>query len=312
MGRTKLINELLSNLENNENIRVKHEQYISGANRNTETCGVELLGRDGSSLGTFDAVIDAAGVNSPLRRLRFQKGADAFYTGNTLVQYNVKSPEKFWDTEIIDKLGEGTMGMYGPTPDGKGTMQLFIQRYGANLEDGFLNINHFITNEDPNEVAKELGVTGMYGYLDEKEIVEGSDDLPFIGIGDALHALSPWSGMSGNYALMDAADLATALLDLQSKDSDEWSSASLAKMFREKEQLFLDRTEERRKETIQRGKYMTEYLPSTPIQDFDWISCFVINRPFSWTDLEAVCVSGYLRFITFLNRWDNYRIPVKK
>jgi len=276
------------------------------------------------------------------------------------VQYNVKSPEKFWDTEIIDKLGEGTMGMYGPTPDGKGTMQLFIQRYGANLEDGFLNINHFITNEDPNEVAKELGVTGMYGYLDDKEIVarfvkegkrrlahndwpqkyrdmfdcvegvrvlpiymhptkdvveqeivEGSDDLPFIGIGDALHALSPWSGMSGNYALMDAADLATALLDLQSKDSDEWSSASLAKMFREKEQLFLDRTEERRKETIQRGKYMTEYLPSTPIQDFDWISCFVINRPFSWTDLEAVCVSGYLRFITFLNRWDNYRIPVK-
>merc|ERR1712146_522276 len=118
--------------------------------------------------------------------------------------------------------------------------------------------------------------------------------------------------MSGNYALMDAADFATALLEVQSKaNDDEWTSASLAKMFREKEQLFINRTEERRKETIQKGKYMTEYLPSTPIQEFDWISCFVINRPFSWTDLEAVCVSGYLRFLTLLNRWDNYRIPLK-
>lgn len=346
-------------------------QYITGANRivvddddaTSTATAMELLDRDGSSLGKFDCVIDASGVHSQLRRLRFQKGADAFYTGNTLVQYNVKSPEQFWDEDIVHRLGEGTLGMYGPTPDGEGTMQMFIQRYGAKIEDGFVNINLNIDTEDPNKVANDLGVTGLHGYLDEKEIVErfveeakrrlahkdwpqryrdmfdsvegvrvlpiymhptkdvvanetvdGSNDLPFIGIGDALHALSPWSGMSGNYSLMDAADLATALLEEQAKgkeDGGEWTSVSLAKMFREKEQLFIDRTEDRRKETIQKGKHMQEYLPSTPIRDFNWISCFVINRPFSWTDPEAICVAGYLRTLTLLNRWDNYRIPLK-
>ena len=30
--------------------------------------------------------------------------------------------------------------------------------------------------------------------------------------------LSPWSGMSGNFAMQDSADLATALLELQRKE----------------------------------------------------------------------------------------------
>merc|ERR1719158_2153113 len=41
----------------------------------------------------------------------------------------------------------------------------------------------------------------------KKETLEGTDDIPLIGIGDALHALPPWSGMSGNYALADANDV---------------------------------------------------------------------------------------------------------
>ena len=74
--------------------------------------------------------------------------------------------------------------------------------------------------------------------------VEGSDSLPFIGIGDALHALPPWSGMSGNYALKDASDLATALLAEQKKGRESWCLASMA---RENERKFLERADKMRK-----------------------------------------------------------------
>merc|ERR1712176_270776 len=132
----------------------------------------------------------------------------------------------------------------------------------------------------------------------KKETIEGTDDIPLIGIGDSLHALPPWSGMSGNYALMDAADLATALIaehDKKEEGRSCWSSNSLATMLREKEQRFMERTDKRRDHAIRIGKYTREYMSSTPIRDFDWISGQVIARPFSWTDPEAVCVSGYLR-----------------
>ena len=116
--------------------------------------------------------------------------------------------------------------------------------------------------------------------------------------------------MSGNFALRDDADLATALLAEQKQDP---SSNTLATMLRNQEQIFVQRTEDRRQHTIEKAKFGKDYDSSTTVHDFDWISSVVIAKPFSWTDPGAVCIAGYLRTLTFLNRWDNYGIlPLSK
>lgn len=400
--RKKLIDGLLSSLgldgsntPKSPHVRIQHDCYVADAKqitiKNTETddtdtasthdnSGIELFDREGVSLGEYDLVVDASGVNSSsLRHLRFKEDADAVYTGTTFIQFNVKSPEQDWDETIVQRLGEGTLGVYGPTADGTGTLGVFAQRYGANIKDQMTNISIQIYTEDPNQVASDLGCQGLHGYLNQEDIVKkaveyakhtllahqdwpdkyramfdatdgvrvlpiymhpssvkvsngekngktatdtsgntwnedlvvpGSEQIPFIGIGDALHALPPSSGMSGNFALRDAADLATALLAEQKKDP---SSNTLATMLRNQEQIFVQRTEDRRQHTIEKAKFGKDYDSSTTVHDFDWISSVVIAKPFSWTDPGAVCIAGYLRTLTFLNRWDNYGIlPLSK
>jgi len=109
--RTKLVDGLTASL--GPNVKVIHESYISGAKRNEEEDGIELLGHNGSSLGEFDLIVDASGARSPLRNFRFSPKADAFYTGTTIIQYLVNSPEKSWNKDIVDRLGEGSLGVFG-------------------------------------------------------------------------------------------------------------------------------------------------------------------------------------------------------
>jgi len=141
-----------------------------------------------------------------------------------------------------------------------------------------------------------------------KHEVPGSDDLPFVGIGDALHAMPPWSGMSGNMALRDASDLATAILKEQKTD---WSPSSIATLMRSNEQIFMERTDEKRAECVKSSEYSKQYVLSTPIQNYNLISQ-IIGQEFSWFNPIALCVAGYLRIITLLNRFDNYGIPIRK
>ena len=109
--RTKLVNGLTASL--GPDVKVNYESYISGARRNEEEDSIELLGHNGSSLGEFDLIVDASGARSPLRNIRFSPKADAFYTGTTIIQYLVNSPEKSWDKDIVDRLGEGSLALYG-------------------------------------------------------------------------------------------------------------------------------------------------------------------------------------------------------
>ena len=141
-----------------------------------------------------------------------------------------------------------------------------------------------------------------------KHEVPDSNELPFVGIGDALHAMPPWSGMSGNMALRDASDLATAILKEQKTD---WSSSSIATLMRSNEQVFMERTDEKRAECAKSSEYSKKYVLSTPIQNYNLISQ-IIGQEFSWFNPIALCVAGYLRIITLLNRFDNYGIPIRK
>ena len=90
--RKRMIDGLMAELHlPSPNITVKHNCKVSGARGCDDGEGVEVLG-EGGSLGVFDFFVDASGVASSARGARFRK--PAFYTGITLLQGLVKSPEK--------------------------------------------------------------------------------------------------------------------------------------------------------------------------------------------------------------------------
>ncbi|QDZ19035.1 hypothetical protein HOP50_02g15440 [Chloropicon primus] len=345
--RTKIISYLLGQL--GEDVVVKHECPVTGARRVTGQ-GVEVLGRNGASLGIFDAVVDASGTASALRRCRYQPEADAFYTGTVFLQGEVDSPEKEWDAKIVQRLGEGTYGFCGPSEDGKGVVDGWAQRYGALKEDQMTNVTVRLGAKDFHELSRAVGLEGVHGISHEKShvasvrkflakkfshgawdqahlglfasikgvrflpifmhplaevaranVVPGSDSLPLVGIGDALHALPPWSGTSGNFALSDASDLATALLEEQKKAS--WSIAST---LRAKENEFLDRADGPRQRCIDSNKYTVEHSATTPIADFDFISSHILGGKKWYQSVEGFFVTAFIRGLTALNWWDNY------
>lgn len=340
--RGKIINSLSSSTT------IQYETCISELKQDHSDGCLELIGRDGTSYGKFDVIVDASGVSSSLRQARFTTEADSYYTGTCLVMSVIDASEKTIEPVIAGQLGEGTLMNYGPTADGKGTVELMLQRFGA--ENSKTTLGMMVNTNDPKDLVKELEFQGIWGltsdpaalkrvkdyarkrlsafpeeyqamydhilgayvsqvkmhpsYADAmKSTVSGSDKLPFIGIGDALHALPPWSGMSGNYSLMDAADLATSLISLQ---KTEWTNLSIAEVLRGHEKDFMQRTDERREDSA-RTPDRKDYLSITPIEEFDLVGR-VTNMAFSWKDMKSVAIQSFLRFITFLNRFDNYGI----
>jgi len=345
--RSKIINTLVESLP--PSTTVQYNTVISEATQDSEG-KMELFGRDGSSLGKFDAVVDASGVSSRLRRTRFTEEADSYYTGKCMLRSTLDDPWKTCSAEISSKFS-GTTGFYGPSSDGLGTEEVMLQRFGVDSPKSTLALT--ISIQDPQSLVDQLKFEGIYGSTTDpealqrvkdyarkrlvafpleyremfdgissahvtsvrmhpsyeeamKSVTPGSDELPFLSIGDALHALPPWSGMSGNYSLQDANDLATALIEEHQKG--DWSTGLIATKFRELEKDFSIRTEDRRKEVAQTSDDK-DYMSSTPIKDFALVGR-ITNKPWSWKDPMQVAISGFLRFVTFLNRFDGYGVGV--
>jgi 2-polyprenyl-6-methoxyphenol hydroxylase-like FAD-dependent oxidoreductase len=134
--RNKIIDGLLKAL--GPDVKVRYNCQITGARHNDDKSKgdkIELLGAEDKSLGSFDLLVDASGVSAPLRHNRFSAKADAFYTGTTIVQGVVYSPEESWPAQVVKQLGEGTLALVGPSKDGKGYVDAYAQRYGAKQED---------------------------------------------------------------------------------------------------------------------------------------------------------------------------------
>ena len=345
--RSKIIDTPVESLPSSTTVR--YDTVISEAKQDSEG-KMELLGRDGSSLGKFDAVVDASGVSSTLRRTRFSKEADSYYTGKCLLMSTLDNPRKTCSAEISSKFS-GTTGFYGPSSDGLGTVEVMLQRFGVHSPKSTLTMT--INSQDPQSLTDQLKFEGINGFTNDPEALQrvkdyadkrlaafpskyremfdgissayvtsvkmhpsyeeamksttpGSNELPFLSIGDALHALPPWSGMSGNYSLQDANDLASALIEEQQKG--DWSTESIATKFRELEKEFSLRTEDRRKEVAQTSDDK-DYMSSTPIKDFALVGR-ITNKPWSWKDPLQVVIAGFMRFVTFLNRFDNYGVGV--
>ena len=332
---------------------VQHNTNVRAATRKGD--GVELVGPNHEPLGEFDLVVDASGVHSHTRGARFTHSADAFYTGVCLLQGVLRSPEDSLAPEIVSRLGEGSFGIIGPTANGEGVIELFIQRYGAAHDNKVANVNINVPCDDPTALAAFVGLSGVHGVssnpeqleavkryykqslahpdwpqcyrelfdaieavrllpvsmhpmselvLGEHGVVDGSDSLCFVGIGDALHALPPWSGTSGNFAMQDSADLATALLELQRKEQG-WSAESLARTVRECERKFLERADEPRLRCIKAGEGFKDLL-TTPVKEYDYVLSHIAGEKSMFASVETFFIVSFLKMLTWLNRFENY------
>ena len=139
----------------------------------------------------------------------------------------------------------------------------------------------------------------MHPFAKDTEAKAGTEDLPVMMIGDALHALPPWSGMSGNYALSDASDLATALMAVP-------AGKSLAPTLREKEAAFLSRADEPRERCVSQAKHQIEHLKRTPLASYDFLDR-IIGGSRGW-NMRTVFMVGFLRTLTWLNALEGYGI----
>lgn len=129
------------------------------------------------------------------------------------------------------------------------------------------------------------------------------DDLPLLQIGDSLHALPPWTGMSGNYALMDANDCADALLELVTTTTEH--KPLLVATLRELEKAFLDRANESRSPALGRAELLTSTLPNMPFTEFTMIGFALANE-------KSTIAKHYLNMVGWLNKLEGYGMAKKK
>jgi hypothetical protein len=159
MGLESERNKIIDGLTNalGANVKIYYESYVSEVKKD-EDGTVELVGHDGRLYGKFDLIVDASGVNSSVRHCRFGKKADAFYTGQTVIQGKLDNPEKTLAPSIVDRLGEGSLLVVGPSADGKGTTELSLKRYGAAFEDKMATVNLSAYTEKPEDLFEELNI----------------------------------------------------------------------------------------------------------------------------------------------------------
>lgn len=131
------------------------------------------------------------------------------------------------------------------------------------------------------------------------------DGLPLLNIGDALHALPPWLGTSGNFALRDASDTATALLELAN------GGMEIVKTLRRLEEEFLKRADgvgkggpEIRNRCQRISEQFTDVLPNLPISKLKLATMVTGGAGF----VTRKKMQGMMHAITWLNSWDNYRM----
>lgn len=124
-----------------------------------ENNAIALIGQDGEQLGTFDLAIDSSGGGSKLRKLRINEGdTDSYYTGLTMVNGLIESPEKQLDPVLPWMLGEGSVEIAGDRGSGPGGVTIWLQRYGAQQEDKRAKLMVYIKRDRPRELAAEVGL----------------------------------------------------------------------------------------------------------------------------------------------------------
>eukprot|EP00405_Crypthecodinium_cohnii_P033288 CAMPEP_0206526470 /NCGR_PEP_ID=MMETSP0325_2-20121206/756_1 /ASSEMBLY_ACC=CAM_ASM_000347 /TAXON_ID=2866 /ORGANISM="Crypthecodinium cohnii, Strain Seligo" /LENGTH=501 /DNA_ID=CAMNT_0054021663 /DNA_START=293 /DNA_END=1798 /DNA_ORIENTATION=+ len=114
----------------------------------------ELLAADGKSLGTFDVVVDASGLHSPLRHHRVIDEAKKVYAGSVLVHGIIDSPEDVWPKELLNLFGR-----HGNLVGAGVKSRIGVQRFGCSVEDNRTAVLLDIRMEGGDEaVFREIGI----------------------------------------------------------------------------------------------------------------------------------------------------------
>lgn len=139
----------------------------------------------------------------------------------------------------------------------------------------------------------------MHPRAAETRAAPGSESLAMLSIGDALHALPPWSGMSGNFALRDAADAADALLQLRPGEG-------AAPALRALEDRFMRRTEDRRERSIEIARRQAATAGCGVAGSFDFYQYFGPRNADGSRTVEGAAIEVFMRGLTALNRLEGH------
>lgn len=158
--REGLLNALSDNVAVHFGVRILGAEATEGNN-----C-ITLHGKEGRGgvereLGTYDLCIDASGMFSPLRALRFpnEGGVAQYYNGLTLVCGIINDPEdEQIDPQLVRMLGEGTIEVVGEQASGDGGFVFLLQRYGAGPGDRRAKFQGGFVAHRPGQVAERIGL----------------------------------------------------------------------------------------------------------------------------------------------------------
>jgi len=132
------------------------------------------------------------------------------------------------------------------------------------------------------------------------------NNVPLILVGDALHALPPYTGSGGNLALTDAGELATYLVSYAKGPANH---KDLLTGLRQAEQMMLKRAHH-----IAQGGEITRkqllHLYSTRDLIANFSLAKFLQGPDGWS-LSRRCIYGFLRFYMWCHSLSNYGLPKK-
>lgn len=87
------------------NVKLHFEQGVFGIKHAKNGTSAELLDREGTSLGTFDLVIDGMGVHSTIRQRRvFDKSGGKHTNGIVMLHGVIDDPETTWSPETMRRF----------------------------------------------------------------------------------------------------------------------------------------------------------------------------------------------------------------
>ena len=248
VNRQLLRDALLDKVKGDHSVSVRFHSRVGSIDQD------KLLSDKGDVLGRYDLIVDASGMNSPLRSLivKSKDPKSTSYTGVLLVHGIVESPEATGESSLVDRLQEGSLMVIG-----QGTRVFMLQRFAADPADKRTSLYYFVEAHDPAEGMRRIGVSSagsttqvvpsseldivkawlkqdmqslfpqpyhnmvdamtqaflrpihQHQELSELTWVSRPNNVcPLVLMGDALHAVPPWTGAGGNIALRDAHELA--------------------------------------------------------------------------------------------------------
>eukprot|EP00211_Chloroparvula_japonica_P001281 CAMPEP_0119138822 /NCGR_PEP_ID=MMETSP1310-20130426/26384_1 /TAXON_ID=464262 /ORGANISM="Genus nov. species nov., Strain RCC2339" /LENGTH=536 /DNA_ID=CAMNT_0007130051 /DNA_START=111 /DNA_END=1724 /DNA_ORIENTATION=+ len=154
-NRGALRDVLLESIADHPLVEVRYETTVADARPTPSEAGgvlAELLDKSGASLGTYDLVVDATGVHSPLRKYRVNDDTGKTRTGELAIHGVINHPENVFGERLLERFGvHGSLFLVGQG------YELIIQRFGAGREDNRTAV-FYILPSDEETVYRELGI----------------------------------------------------------------------------------------------------------------------------------------------------------